>query len=69
MSDHLHQAFDHALGDIAAPTTSSMADERPEIKQAEGLGQEILGMLRDPASVQRAIVLREILERPEHLWD
>lgn len=69
MADHLHQAFDHAFGDIAAPTTSSTADESPEVKQAEGLGKEILAMLRDPASVQRAIVLREILERPEHLWD
>lgn len=69
MSQHLHQAFDHSLGDISAPSTATTADDRSGASAAtENLAAEVLALLRDPQQVRKAIVLREILDRPEHRW-
>lgn len=32
------------------------------------LAQDLIRMLRTPGGVQQAILLREVLERPEHRW-
>jgi hypothetical protein len=65
---HRHQTFDHQLGrlkDAGSRADGSAADEvvRP-ISQAA----VIAAMLRDPAGVKQAIVLGEILNRPEGRW-
>jgi hypothetical protein len=73
MEQHLHQAFDHRLGSIGASTESIMAAVTPEIDD-EMKGRvvshhPILSLLRQPQSVRNAIVLSELLQRPEQNWE
>ena len=67
MTAHLHDAFDHSMGEIGDPTSSLTADEQAKVANAD-IAAEIRAMLRDPNAARKAIVLREILERPEHNW-
>ena len=64
----LHQTFDHQLGRFrnvasetaGAPRVRPMTDVTPT---------EILGMLTNPESIRDAIVMSEILRRPEERWE
>jgi hypothetical protein len=66
---HLHQTFDHQLGrlkDAAIPdeTTEANAPAPQPATPAAALAK----MLRDPGGVRQAILLGEILNRPEGRW-
>jgi len=62
----MHQTFDHEVGSI----TSSPAQEPGSGPTPGGVpvAGEFAQLLRNPSSIRQAIVLSEIMNRPEHLW-
>jgi hypothetical protein len=72
MESHLHQAFDHRLGNISAGTQSITAAVTPvaddEVRARVAHSHPLLSMLRQPQSVRNAIILSELLERPVKNW-
>jgi len=73
MSQHLRDSFDHQMGGISEPTRSTTAEITPasaqpgQVRPASWI-EELLTMLTKPSSVGTAVLLREILDRPEHRW-
>jgi hypothetical protein len=79
LEDHIHDVFDHRLGKLSKqPTEDSPTEgtdsevwqstaERRERSEAAHRSriEDIAKMLRDPESMQQAIILSEILRRPE----
>ena len=69
MEARLHDTFDHQLGDLgqrppvpaASPPPSSEVDMDNELAK-------LVQILRNPSSIRQAIILREIIERPEYRW-
>lgn len=67
---HLHQTFDHKLGRISVSTTSAPASGSPT-----GMGSgtdavtSIIRLLQSPTGLRDAILLNEILQRPESRWE
>lgn len=61
----MHRKFDQQVGDL-----KESASVHTEVKAEMGLGlaSEIMEMLSQPKSVRQAIILSEVLERPEHRW-
>jgi len=72
LGSHLHQTFDHRLGNISAGTQSITAAETPrvddEVKARVAHSHPLLNMLRQPQSIRNAIILSELLERPLKNW-
>jgi hypothetical protein len=64
MAAHLHKVFDHQLGRLKT-TASETAAAPPERPAPEVNTGELIARLRSPQSVRDAIVLAEILHRPE----
>ena len=70
MDEHLHDSFDHGLGDLAEPTKSLTASDAVEGEVVgQGLIQDLIEMLATPTGIQRAVLLKEILDRPADRWD
>lgn len=72
MEEHMQKAFNRRVGtlDEATPKASAPAtDTRPlaTIEQPSA-ATAIAAMLANPAEIKQAIVLSEILARPEHRW-
>src|SRR5262245_34608281 len=67
LESHLHQVFDHQLGKLkkTASTTAAAphAVAAPDVKLSE-----MFQMLRSPQSIRDAIVMAEVLRRPEDRW-
>jgi hypothetical protein len=67
---HVHDAFAHELKHLAAglsdagPQNAVPAAPKPHASQAE----ELAHLLRSPASIRQAILLREVIDRPTHRW-
>jgi hypothetical protein len=80
MEARLHAVFDKGLGDLSqTPMTAATADytPAPEEEATTGEGKKaaahsaaagFAARLRSPQGMRDAIVLREILERPESRW-
>jgi hypothetical protein len=73
MEAHLHEYFEHDLGQLGAKTSvaaeSTLDDDSPKSPAAPPASpSDVLQMLRDPASIRQAIILREVLTRPEDRW-
>lgn len=66
MEQHLHQAFEHRLGDLKARPAERLTQTTPTDASLGALA--LVAMLRDPAGARQAILLNEILSRPEHRW-
>jgi hypothetical protein len=64
MQAHLHQVFDHQLGRLK---TSSGQEAAPTVEKptSELSPDLVVRMLRSPGSIRDAIVMSEILRRPE----
>lgn len=74
MQSHLHQVFDHQVGHLkeqsatssqdvnAAPTMAISADVR------SNSANSLVAMLSNPEGIRDAIVLNEILRRPDERW-
>ena len=62
----LHQKFDHQVGRLAQPKPVAAAPD-DKSKMQTRTTSSLLAMIASPQSVQQAIVMSEILKRPE--WD
>lgn len=60
LEQRLHEKFDHSVGTLG----SRVADEQDEMIPASGL--ELLKLLTSPRSMRQAILLAEILKRPDY---
>ena len=79
MASHLHEAFDHRLGRLEskeALTGTTVAKREPALKPTRAqstappsdIAARIAKMMQTPADLSAAIVLNEILKRPEDRW-
>jgi hypothetical protein len=72
MEEHLKQAFGHRVGTLGASTPGRLAsttDVAATISvDASSTILALADMLTSPQKIRQAIVLREILDRPEHRW-
>lgn len=73
MSQHVQHAFDHQLGSLGANTRSddpSLGDETKATQTAEQRAEAlaVAGLLVNQENLRRAVILREILERPVDRW-
>lgn len=77
MEQRLHEKFDHELGRLAA--TPGQSAGQPQVEEAaepEGRVAELPStaaaglavMLSQPIGIRQAIIINEILARPEHRW-
>lgn len=64
---HLHQTFDHKLGQLKQSSVSVAATPQ-KASGPDVTVEQILHMLRSPESIRDAIVLSEIFRRPEGMW-
>lgn len=68
IDSHVHQVFDHQLGKLDHDV-SAMSEQRTEGPETPvSLGDITAGMLANPVSVRQAVIMYEILARPEHRW-
>jgi hypothetical protein len=72
LQGHLHQVFDHQLSDLStgeasstAPTAGQFRSPSPAMAPSAGL----VSLLTNADSLRQAIILSEILNRPEHRWE
>lgn len=65
MDAHLHQVFDHQLGQLKQTAQAALP---PGDAPAGSTMSELMRLLRSPQSIRDAIILSEVLNRPEHLW-
>ena len=66
---HLHQVFDHKVGQLKKQATDSVP-KTPEVG-AEAItltSANIAEMMRSPQAIRNAIILGEVLHRPEEQW-
>lgn len=63
LNAHLHEVFDHQLGQFA--NAESNSGDRPA---AASNSFDIFRLLRSPQSVRDALIMSEVLRRPEHNW-
>jgi hypothetical protein len=63
----LHQVFDHDLGRLKKSASATAATPHESLA-ADVTVSEVLTMLRNPQSIRDAIVLSEVLRRPEDRW-
>ena len=77
VEEHVHKVFDHRVGRLeGTPGESAYAAQAEEAESPEdridALPQTaaagLAAMLAEPTSLRRAILLSEILQRPEHRW-
>ena len=66
---HLHDTFDHRVGSMDDSTTfvgagGDNVSDPVDVPQKDSQAAEIAEMLRNPQSVRNAVVLSEILARP-----
>lgn len=79
MTSHLHEAFDHRLGRLEGEgvklSGTTVAAGRPASKTTQPtpasseIAVRIAQMMQTPADLSAAIVLNEILKRPEERWN
>lgn len=67
LESHLHQTFDHQLGRLRKTASDTAAVEHVKPAPDVTIG-DIRTMLASPASIRDAIVMAEILRRPEDRW-
>ncbi|MBI3838681.1 MAG: hypothetical protein HY288_12205 [Planctomycetia bacterium] len=74
MEQHLQKAFSHRVGtlsDVQKPTdiqTPATDKETSVVVAAGSAANAIAGLLTDPKNLRQAVILNEILKRPENRW-
>lgn len=76
LDSRLRQVFGHRVGrlgslggETAKPTTTDEPGAPPPLVPAVPLAQAVVGIFANPATVSQAILLHEILRRPEERWN
>jgi hypothetical protein len=64
----LHETFDHKLGDLGQRPSMAASSPPASKEEAESELAKLIKILRKPDSLRQAIILREIIDRPEHRW-
>jgi hypothetical protein len=62
----LHQKFDHDVGHLSGPS-EAIAETAGQVRPPARINNPLLKMFSAPASVRQAVIMSEILKRPE--WD
>ena len=74
MESRIYAAFDHQLGGLTNTSVGAdvpdadMHDETPGASKPSSPAAELAATFREPQSIRQAIILSEILSRPEHRW-
>ncbi len=72
IAQHVQQAFDHQLGSLASSGAegSAAANNASTSRDSEqkSTALNIVGLLMTEENLRQAVILREILERPEDRW-
>jgi hypothetical protein len=63
MQSHLQQAFGHTVGTLGDIPASVTAEAPPSASAGE-----VMDMFRNPQTVREAIIVSEIIRRPEERW-
>ena len=67
MNERLHGVFDHSLGQLQeAPSDTSSGAASPT--EPPPLAASLLAALSSPENIRQAIILNEVLQRPEGRW-
>ena len=66
MQEHVQGVFDHQLGQLRSMPGETARESGASIPPTAAAG--MAAMLADSAGIRQAIVLSEILQRPEHRW-
>jgi hypothetical protein len=77
LESHLHQVFDHQIGRLSmipgeAAKVTSVAPASPTEQLGPLLASaaaSVADMFANPTTARQAIVIHEILSRPEHRWE
>jgi hypothetical protein len=66
----LHQTFDHEIGTLHHAGTPQATDTASKVTPtfAHEMLISLVSALRSPQQVRQAIILGDILQRPEHRW-
>ena len=65
MQAHFHQTFDHQLGRLKSSPSERRRSSETERSVPQLSLDKIIQLLRSPGSVRDAIVMAEMLKRPE----
>ena len=65
--DRLHGTFDHKVGHLKIDTTQSVHSTTTTItaRQVSPIADDLLQMLSNPVSIRQAILITEVLKRPD----
>ena len=66
LEEHVHDVFDHQLGRLGDTPGETAKKSGAAIPPTAAAG--LAAMLANPGRIRQAIVLSEILQRPEHRW-
>lgn len=66
---HVKDAFSRDLGHLASSLAPAAMDATAAPSAPRGTTAELAAALRDPASLRRLILIREILDRPVDRWE
>ncbi len=78
IDQHLHQVFDHHVSKLEEVTSESAApptiDQQPEAVDVSDAAPMafvagLVGLVTNPESLRQAVILNEILHRPEERWE
>lgn len=54
--------------EVAQKGSKTAASNDPALVMSGNMAEDLVRMLRQPGGIQKAILLREVLDRPEHRW-
>jgi hypothetical protein len=65
----LHKTFDHQIGQLKDTTTAAPVKEVMQSSDALLASMNLPKLLSNAQTIRNAIVLSEVLNRPEHRWE
>ncbi|MDE0734585.1 MAG: hypothetical protein OSB47_02105 [Pirellulaceae bacterium] len=65
LEEHIHDAFDHAVGALDHDEEGDSQETGQGKKSAR---QSLWQMFRSKSALRNAILIREVFDRPEHRW-
>jgi len=69
VQQRLRSVFDHQVGQLGTAEKGAPANAAaPSVAAANSLAAEIVASLTRPETLRQAVILSEILQRPEHRW-